>query len=64
LIEHNFQGKAGQSVPDLPEEFIDHVTNRYIELYEKITNEKFYPESYDHRIEDIQRAVNSFVESL
>lgn len=41
LIENGFQGKEGQSVPNLPAEFIQLITERYIELYEKITGEKF-----------------------
>jgi len=61
LIEHDFQGKEGQSVPDLPEEFINHITARYIELYEQITDKKFKPNSYDNRQQDIQNAVDLFI---
>jgi phosphoribosylaminoimidazole-succinocarboxamide synthase len=61
LIEHNFQGKAGQTVPDLPDEFINHVTQRYIELYEQLTNIKFIPGSYDNRQKDIQKVVDDFI---
>lgn len=41
LIEHGFMGKAGQQVPEMTDEFIDSVSERYIELYEHITGEKF-----------------------
>lgn len=41
LIDHNFMGKAGQVVPDMSPEFIESVSERYIELYEHITGEKF-----------------------
>jgi phosphoribosylaminoimidazole-succinocarboxamide synthase len=41
LIEHDFQGKAGQSVPEMSDEFVDQISERYIELYENITGEKF-----------------------
>ncbi|MCK5821790.1 MAG: phosphoribosylaminoimidazolesuccinocarboxamide synthase [Bacteroidales bacterium] len=41
LIDHNFQGKEGQSMPDMPEEFIQQVSDRYIELFEHITGDKF-----------------------
>ncbi|NDF61144.1 MAG: phosphoribosylaminoimidazolesuccinocarboxamide synthase, partial [Crocinitomicaceae bacterium] len=41
LIENGFQGLEGQSIPDMPEEFIELVTNRYIELYELISGTKF-----------------------
>ncbi len=41
LIDHNFMGKAGQQVPEMTDEFIESVSERYIELYEHITGEKF-----------------------
>jgi phosphoribosylaminoimidazole-succinocarboxamide synthase len=41
LIEHNFQGKEGQQVPDLADEFVNQISERYIELYENIIGEKF-----------------------
>lgn len=44
LIENNFQGKDGQQVPKMTKEIIDSISERYIELYEHITGEKFqYP---------------------
>lgn len=42
LIDHHFQGLEGQNMPIMPDEFVNTVTERYIELYEKITGEKFY----------------------
>ncbi len=41
LIENEFQGKTGQSMPDMPEDFVKSVSDRYIELYESITGEEF-----------------------
>ena len=41
LIENGFQGKEGQKAPNLPADFIELVTQRYIELYEKITGKEF-----------------------
>ncbi|MGB1040484.1 MAG: phosphoribosylaminoimidazolesuccinocarboxamide synthase [Flavobacteriales bacterium] len=41
LIENGFQGLEGQSIPNIPDEFANTVTERYTELYEKITGEKF-----------------------
>ncbi|HRA10581.1 MAG TPA: phosphoribosylaminoimidazolesuccinocarboxamide synthase [Chitinophagaceae bacterium] len=43
LIENNFMGKEGQSVPEMSDEWIDTISKRYIELYEKIIGEKFLP---------------------
>ena len=41
LMEHGFQGKEGQQVPDMPAEFVEQVSQRYIELYERITGDSF-----------------------
>ena len=41
LIENNFQGKEGQILPEMSDEYIESVSERYIELYEKITGEVF-----------------------
>ncbi len=41
LISHNFQGLPGQTVPFMSDEYIETVSNRYIELYENITGETF-----------------------
>ncbi len=43
LIENNFMGKEGQTVPEMSDEWIQTISNRYIELYEKIIGEKFVP---------------------
>jgi len=42
LIENGFQGLDGQTMPVMPDEFLQTVSERYIELYEKITGDKFY----------------------
>ncbi len=44
LIENNFMGKEGQTVPEMSDEWIQTISNRYIELYEKIIGLKFVPE--------------------
>ncbi|MFN0203286.1 MAG: phosphoribosylaminoimidazolesuccinocarboxamide synthase [Bacteroidia bacterium] len=41
LIEHNFQGLEGQTMPDLTDEIVAQATDRYIELYEKVTGDAF-----------------------
>jgi phosphoribosylaminoimidazole-succinocarboxamide synthase len=45
LIVNNFMGKEGQTVPEMSDEWIDTISKRYIELYEKVIGEKFAPES-------------------
>jgi phosphoribosylaminoimidazole-succinocarboxamide synthase len=54
LIENGFQGKEGQTIPDMSDEYIETVSNRYIELYENIIGEKFIKadiSSINNRIE-------------
>ncbi|MEX2379800.1 MAG: phosphoribosylaminoimidazolesuccinocarboxamide synthase [Vicingaceae bacterium] len=54
LIEQGFQGKEGQQMPNMPEEFVQKVSERYIELFEKITGKSFEkadPENVEQRIE-------------
>lgn len=43
LIANNFMGKEGQSVPEMTDEWIETISKRYIELYEKVIGEKFIP---------------------
>lgn len=44
LMANGFQGKEGQTVPEMTDEFVHSVTERYIELFEKITGKKFVKE--------------------
>ncbi len=44
LIENNFMGKEGQTVPDMKDEWVNTISNRYIELYEKVIGKNFKPE--------------------
>ncbi|MBS1579759.1 MAG: phosphoribosylaminoimidazolesuccinocarboxamide synthase [Bacteroidetes bacterium] len=45
LIANNFMGKEGQTVPAMNEEWIDTISKRYIELYEKVIGQKFIPQA-------------------
>lgn len=47
LIENNFQGKEGEQIPEMSDEWIVQISQRYIELYENIIGEKFVPEPTD-----------------
>ena len=51
LMENGFQGKEGQKVPEMTEEFINQVSERYIELYECIVGEKFVKATEENDIE-------------
>ena len=44
LIANNFMGKEGQQVPDMSDEWIQTISNRYIELYEQVIGSPFVPQ--------------------
>ena len=61
LIANGFQGKEGQEVPFMPDAFVEEVSERYIELYESITGEKF-EKADTNSIEDrILKNINDFI---
>lgn len=59
LIENDFQGLEGQTLPNLPQEFVESVTARYIELYEKICGEKFVKADISNIAARIEQNVNA-----
>ncbi|MDE7396409.1 MAG: phosphoribosylaminoimidazolesuccinocarboxamide synthase [Muribaculum sp.] len=63
LIENGFMGKAGQQVPEMTDEYCQSVANRYIELYEHITGEKFQPAADEDLAERINRNVTEYLNS-
>jgi phosphoribosylaminoimidazole-succinocarboxamide synthase len=64
LISNGFQGKEGQKIPEMTDEKIDEISNRYIELYESVTGEVFVKESSTNVLERIENNVNAFLEKL
>ncbi|MFN5785979.1 MAG: phosphoribosylaminoimidazolesuccinocarboxamide synthase [Flavobacteriia bacterium] len=64
LIEHNFQGLEGQTMPVMPDDFVEVVTERYIELYEQITGKKFEKADTSDIEGRIQRNVDAFLRSI
>ena len=62
LIENNFMGKEGQTVPEMSDAWIQTISNRYIELYEKIIGEKFVPG--DVSDEEMERLVEEELKKL
>jgi phosphoribosylaminoimidazole-succinocarboxamide synthase len=61
LIANGFQGKEGQTVPDMPDAFVEEVSERYIELYESITGEKFVKADTNRIEERILKNINEFI---
>ena len=64
LIEKGFQGEEGQQVPEMSEDFIVQVSERYIELFEKITGEKFQHTESDHVEKRIEENINKSLSKL
>ncbi|TAJ12373.1 phosphoribosylaminoimidazolesuccinocarboxamide synthase [Marinilabiliaceae bacterium JC017] len=63
LIENGFQGKEGQQVPEMNEEFIAQVSERYIELFEHITGDKFVKADAANVAERINTNVTDYLNS-
>ena len=64
LIENGFQGLEGQSIPDMPNDFVELVTNRYIELYELIVGSKFVKSDTSNIKERIEQNVVNYLNTL
>ena len=61
LMENGFQGKEGQQVPEMTDEIVTRISNRYIELYEQVTGDKFEKSSSDKVLERIEKNINDFL---
>ena len=64
LISKGFQGKEGQQIPEMSEDYIETVSERYIELYEKILGEKFEKANIENIHERIRMNVLSYLQML
>lgn len=63
LIENGFQGKDGQQVPYMSEEYCNSVTDRYIELYEQVTGKKFEKAESEDVLARIEKNVSDYLAS-
>jgi len=64
LIENGFQGLEGQTIPDMPNDFVELVTNRYIELYELIAGSKFVKSDTSNIKKRIEQNVVNYLNQL
>lgn len=64
LIENGFQGKEGQTVPTMNDAWVNEISERYIELYEKVTGDKFVRHSSENFTTEIEKSVNEFLSKL
>lgn len=60
LMENGFQGKDGQKIPEMDKEFVESVSNRYIELFEKVSGTKFQKSELENPLERIEKNVLKF----
>jgi phosphoribosylaminoimidazole-succinocarboxamide synthase len=63
LMENGFQGLDGQTMPDMPDAFVNKVSDRYISLYEKLTGKSFDKHSYDNLEDAITKSINDYFEN-
>ena len=61
LIENDFQGKEGQSIPEMSEEYCISVSERYIELFEYITGDKFIKEDVSDVINRVEKNILNYL---
>jgi phosphoribosylaminoimidazole-succinocarboxamide synthase len=61
LMDNGFQGKEGQQVPEMTDEIVESISNRYIELYENITGETFVKEECEDIHTRIEQNVKNYL---
>ena len=60
LIDNNFMGKEGQTVPEMTDSWVNQISKRYIELFEKVTGQKFLPQDWSEQ--QVLNAINKELE--
>tara|TARA_B110000977_G_C11082800_1_gene493473 strand:- start:2246 stop:3184 length:939 start_codon:yes stop_codon:yes gene_type:complete len=60
LMDNGFQGKDGQRIPEMNKEFVETISNRYIELFEKVSGTKFKKPELKNQLERIEKNVLEF----
>ena len=63
LMDNGFQGKAGQTVPEMTPQIVESISNRYLELFENITGEKFEKSENTDIAARIEKNVNEFLKN-
>jgi phosphoribosylaminoimidazole-succinocarboxamide synthase len=59
LMENGFQGLEGQIMPDMPDSFVESISQRYIELYNVMTGKTFKPRSYEHVVDEMENNIKN-----
>ena len=63
-MENGFQGKEGQKVPEMTPEIVEKISERYMELYEHITGEKFQRTDTENVLQRIENNVSKALKEL
>ncbi len=63
LMAHDFMGLEGQTVPEMPDSFIQEVTDRYVGLYEQVTGQPFERNATSDLVADIDAAVAKWIKT-
>ena len=61
LIENGFQGKEGQSIPEMTDDRVNKISERYIELYEKVMGEKFVKQDNSNILERVEKNISTYL---
>ena len=64
LMENGFQGKAGETIPEMSQNKVNEISERYIELYENIIGENFIKENSEELSKRIENNVNKYISGL
>lgn len=64
LMDNGFQGKEGQQVPEMTDEIVENISERYIELYENIVGEKFVKEDISAISARIEKNITTYLQSV
>lgn len=62
LIENNFQGKTEQSIPEMSDEWVNQISERYIELFEKVSGKTFTRDLSENIIKRVETNINNYLE--
>ena len=64
LIANGFQGKEGQNVPEMSDEWVNQISERYIELFEQVTGKNFEKDTSDDILKRVENNINNYLEKL
>nr|WP_236017330.1 phosphoribosylaminoimidazolesuccinocarboxamide synthase [Roseivirga sp. E12] len=63
LIENGFQGKEGQEIPEMSDEVVNSISERYIELFEKVTGESFEKDGNQNLLDRIENNITNYLQN-